>query len=163
MPATRALQPRTTADNLRLQSTLREIVEQRGCFHTVLGVKASSFDPRMPQLSFDMRPQLIGHFDSGRLHGGVIAAALDAAAGFAIALAVAERHAAESVEKILARLGRLSTIDLRVDYLHPGLGKCFVAGATINRIGERIAAVQMHLHNEANLLIATGAAAYLIS
>ncbi|NCV71620.1 MAG: thioesterase family protein, partial [Betaproteobacteria bacterium] len=54
-------------------------------------------------------------------------------------------------------------IDLRVDYLRQGLGQYFTASAKLTRIGGRIASAQMALHNDEALLIATGAASYIIS
>ena len=63
-----------------------------------------------------------------------------------------------------ARLdSRLGTIDLRVDYLRPGLGQEFVATAEVTRLGGRIGSTQMRLANEQATLIATAAAAYVIS
>jgi len=61
------------------------------------------------------------------------------------------------------RLGRIGTIDLRVDYLHQGIGRSFHASAKVMRLGGRIASVRMELLNDANLLIATGTAAYVVS
>jgi uncharacterized protein (TIGR00369 family) len=154
---------RSAAENQCLQAILRDVVENRICFNAVLGIKTLSFEPQAPQVSFDMRPQLIGHYGVGRLHGGVIAAVLDVVAGFAIGIALAEKYPAESAEQVMNRVARLGTIDLRVDYLHPGLGQSFVAGAKVTRLGGRIASVQMDLRNETELLIATGSAAYVVS
>jgi uncharacterized protein (TIGR00369 family) len=52
---------------------------------------------------------------------------------------------------------------LRVDYLRPGIGESFCATALVTRLGGRIASTQMRLENEQGTLIATGAAAYVIS
>ena len=81
----------------------------------------------------------------------------------AFAVATAEKHAHETAEQIVMRFGRFGTIDLRVDYLHQGIGRSFHAGAKVVRLGGRIASVQMELKNDADLLIATGTAAYIIS
>jgi uncharacterized protein (TIGR00369 family) len=110
-----------------------------------------------------MRPELVGNEQYNRLHGGVISAALDTVAGFAVATAIAEKHANETTEQVLLRFGRLGTIDLRIEYLHQGIGKSFHASARVVRLGGRIASVQMELKNDAGLLIATGAAAYVVS
>ncbi len=113
-------------------------------------------------LRFEMREALIGHYASGRLHGGVISATLDAMGGFAIMVALAEKHADETLEQVGHRFGRVGTIDLRVDYLRQGLGSHFVATAEITRLGGRVGSTQMRLTNEGTL-IATGAAAYIIN
>ena len=60
-------------------------------FNKVLGLKVESIDPEAPKLRFDMRPELIGNARAQILHGGVISAVLDVAAGFAIHLAVCAR------------------------------------------------------------------------
>jgi acyl-coenzyme A thioesterase PaaI-like protein len=57
----------------------------------------------------------------------------------------------------------MGTIDLRVDFLSQGIGAHFDAQAKVTRMGTRIASVQMSLVNDANQLIATGAAAYVVS
>ncbi len=54
------------------------------------------------------------------------------------------------------------TIDLRVDYCIRELEK-FYAIAKVMRLGGRIASVRMELLNDADLLIATGTAAYVVS
>ena len=84
--------PRTPAEQARLHLALTELWEQRLSFNQLLGLKVDSLDPDHPRLRLDMRPELVGHFLYGRLHGGVISAALDAAAGFALTLAIARKH-----------------------------------------------------------------------
>jgi uncharacterized protein (TIGR00369 family) len=152
---------RSAAEQARLDALLRDLFEHRLRFNTVLGLQVSSFAP--PQLSFDMRPELIGHYLYGRLHGGVIATALDTVGGFAVTLAIAEKFGNETAEQLAHRFGRIGTIDLRTDYLHQGIGKRFIASGEVTRLGGRIASVQMRLANETGLLIATGSAAYVVS
>jgi uncharacterized protein (TIGR00369 family) len=154
---------RSAAEQQHLEATLREMFEHRICFNEVLGLKVVSFDPHAAQLEFGMRPELIGHYLHGRLHGGVIAAALDTVGGFAAVVGIAEKFASESAEQVAHRFGRIGTIDLRTDYLHQGIGKKFTATGRITRLGGRIASVQMTLENESGLLIATGSAAYVVS
>lgn len=146
-----------------LETMLRELFEHHLRFNELIGLKVDSFDPQSPRLCFDMRPELVGSALHSRLHGGVIATALDTVGGFAVALAVAEKHPHETAEQIVNRFDRFGTIDLRVDYLRPGIGVRFHAGARVVRLGGRIASVQMELKNEEGLLIATGTAAYVIS
>src|SRR5262245_2609055 len=75
--------------------------------------------PRMAQkLRFDMRPELIGNPRRQILHGGVISAVLDVAAGFAVHLAVSKNRIENPDATHFPTIG---TIDLRVDYhLRPG-------------------------------------------
>lgn len=154
---------RSAAEQERLENMLRDMFERRICFNEVLGLKVLSFDPAAPTLTFAMRPELIGHYQHGRLHGGVIAATIDTVGGFAVTVGIAEKFNSESAEQVAHRFGRVGTIDLRTDYLHQGIGKKFTATGRISRLGGRIATVQMTLENEAGVLIATGAASYVIS
>jgi uncharacterized protein (TIGR00369 family) len=154
---------RSAAEQVALETMLRDIFEHRFRFNEVIGLRVESLDPAAPRLAFDMRPDLVGSYQHNRLHGGVIATALDTVGGFATVLAIAEKHGDETSEQIVARFGRCGTIDLRVDYLRQGIGSSFHASATVVRLGGRIASAQMELKNENGLLIATGAASYIVS
>lgn len=154
---------RSAEEQERLETMLRDMFEHRLRFNELIGLKVASLDPQAPRLSLDMRPDLVGSALHSRLHGGAIATALDTVGGFAVLLAVAEKHSNETSEQIMNRFSRFGTIDLRVDYLRPGIGACFHAGASVMRLGGRIASVRMELKNGEELLIATGTAAYVIS
>ena len=108
----------------KMEAKLRQVFEEHVPFNKVIGLKVESTDPDAPKLRFDMRPELIGNPRRQILHGGVISAVLDVAAGFAIHLAVSksrEEHAADG------HFPSIGTIDLHVDYLRPGRGKYFIA------------------------------------
>jgi len=153
---------RTAAEQHRLDAALTELFEQRISFNETLGLKVLALGPR-PQLRFGMRPELVGHYLHGRLHGGVISATLDAIAGLALMVALGEKHGDESAEQVMHRFLRLGTIDLRIDYLRQGIGRHFIASAEVLRLGGRVGTVQMRLVNDEEQLIATGAAAYMLS
>jgi len=154
---------RNAAEQRKLDAALTELFERKITFNQTLGLEVVHLGPGGPRLGFAMRPELVGHYQYGRLHGGVISATLDATAGLAIMVALAEKHADEPAEQIVQRFTRLGTIDLRVDYLRPGLGRHFTASADIARLGGRVASVQMRLVNDGEQLIATGAASYILS
>jgi len=154
---------RSAAEQRKLETALTDLFERRISFNQVLGLKVLTLGPGGAQLRFEMRPELVGHYLHGRLHGGVISATLDAMAGLAIMVALGEKHAEESAEQVMHRFLRLGTIDLRVDYLRPGLGRHFVASAEILRLGGRVGSAQMRLVNDEGRLIATGAASYMLS
>lgn len=154
---------RSPAEQARLYAMLRDMFEHRIHFNELLGLRVASLAAEAPQLSFAMRRELVGSYVHGRLHGGMISATLDTVGGLAVTVGIAEKHADESAEQVAHRFGRIGTIDLRVDYLRPGIGQTFLATGRITRLGGRIASVQMTLENETGDLIATGAAAYVIS
>jgi uncharacterized protein (TIGR00369 family) len=152
---------RTAAEQTRLESAITDLFEHRIRFNEVLGLKLQSLVP--PTLRFEMRSELVGHYVYGRLHGGVISATLDAMGGMALMVAIGDKHADESAEQVMHRFGKMGTIDLRVDFLRQGLGRHFVASAEVTRLGGRVGSTQMRLINDEGTLIATGAAAYMIS
>ena len=152
---------RSSQEQARLEAMFRDTMENRFPFNALVGLRVESFHP--PMLVFDMRKELVGSYMHNRLHGGVIATALDTVGGFAVALAAAEKFADETAEQLAHRFSRFGTIDLRVDYLNQGVGRSFHATANVMRLGGRIASVRMELKNDAGLLIATGSAAYVVS
>ena len=154
---------RSTQEQARFTALLTDMFEQRISFNEVLGLRVQSIAPPTPSLRFDMRPELVGHFLYGRLHGGVISAVLDATAGLALMAAIGDKHPADSAEQVLQRFARMGTIDLRVDFLRQGVGRHFVASAEVTRLGGRVGSTQMRLVNEDGLLIATGAASYILA
>jgi uncharacterized protein (TIGR00369 family) len=154
---------RSTEEQRRLDAALTDLFERRITFNQTLGLVVESAQAPAPRIRFTMRPELIGSATHGRLHGGVISATLDAMGGFALMVAIGEQHADESTTQVMHRFLKMGTIDLRVDYLRPGVGAHFIACAEVTRLGGRIGATQMRLVNDAGTLIATGAAAYVIS
>lgn len=155
--------PRSAAEQARLEAALVELFEQRITFNQVLGLKVASVRPGDVRAELPMRPELVGHFSYGRLHGGVISAVLDALGGLALMVAIGERHPHETAPQVLHRFARMGTIDLRVDFLHPGVGRLFMASAEVTRLGGRIGSTQMRLLSDTGVLVATAAAAYVVA
>lgn len=154
---------RSAEEQGRLDAALTELFEHRITFNQVLGLKVDAVRHDDVRVSFAMRPELVGHYVYGRLHGGVISATLDALGGLAILVAIAERHPADTTEQVMHRFARVGTIDLRVDYLRQGLGERFTGHAQVTRLGGRVGSTQMRLLNDAGDLIATAAASYIVS
>jgi uncharacterized protein (TIGR00369 family) len=142
-----------------MEAKLRQVFEEHVPFNKVIGLRVESTDPDAPKLRFDMRPELIGNPRRQILHGGVISAVLDVAAGFAIHLAVSKSREEHATDGQFPSIG---TIDLHVDYLRPGRGKYFVATGRVVRLGNRVAVAHMELVNDDGELIATGGAAYMV-
>lgn len=144
------------------QTALRRLMEEMIPFCRVLGLRLRSFDPELPELEFAMRDALLGNFSQGMLHGGAISAVLDTVAGYAIFLKMTQENPKSDLFAQLQEFSRMSTIDLRIDFLQPGKGDLFIARARVTRLGKRVANVQMELHNDAGVCIATGAAAFML-
>jgi uncharacterized protein (TIGR00369 family) len=153
---------RDAAEQARLDAELVALIEHKITFNEVLGLKVQQLRPDF-LVRFDMRPELVGHAHYGRLHGGVISATLDAMGGCALMLAIADKHVAETTGQVMHRFVKMGTIDLRVDFLRQGVGSHFIASAEVMRLGGRVGSTQMRLHNDEGTLIATAAAAYIVS
>jgi uncharacterized protein (TIGR00369 family) len=72
-----------------------------------------------------------------------------------------ERHQHLPAPERMARLAKLGTIDLRVDYLRPGRGQAFTATAVLLRSGNKVAVVRTELHSDDGTLVAVGTGTYL--
>lgn len=139
------------------------LFEHKITFNEFLGFRIGQLEPAPIRIGFQMRPELIGHYLHGRLHGGVIASVLDVAGGLAVMMGIAAFHRGDTTQQILERFSRLATIDLRVDYLRQGIGKEFTAEAEVVRLGRRVAVCSMRLTNDQQSLISTGNASYIVS
>ncbi|HUG25717.1 thioesterase family protein [Piscinibacter sp.] len=142
---------------------LKEIFEERIVFNRVLGLKVDAVAPDGVSGHIAMRHDLIGHYSHERLHGGVISAGLDAMGGLAVMAAIGARHMDEPPTQRLVRFGKLSTIDLRIDYLRPGIGEHFELRAQVMRLGSRVASTRMELLDAGGKLLSTGSGAYIVS
>ncbi len=137
-----------------------EVFERRIPFNQVIGLRLESVTTTEARLAFDMRPELVGNFMRGSLHGGVISAALDTVGGLVAFVALLDR--VDSQEDGIALLANVGTIDLRVDYLRSGVGRSFAVSAETLRAGNKVAVTRMELHNDEGVLIAVGTGTYLI-
>ena len=142
---------------------LKEIFEENIAFNRVLGLKITALTHEGARGRIGMKPDLIGHFSHNRLHGGVISAGLDAMGGLAVMAAIGARHLDEPPLQRLHRFGKLGTIDLRVDYLRQAIGDHFELSAQVMRLGSRVASTRMEFRGVDGELLATGAAAYIVS
>jgi uncharacterized protein (TIGR00369 family) len=142
---------------------LKKIFEEMIVFNQVLGLKITSLKPTQVIARIDMKPDLIGHFSFNRIHGGVISAGLDAMGGLAVMAAIGARHMDETPMQRLHRFGKLGTIDLRIDYLRPGIGDFFELRAEVMRLGSRVASTRMEFLGADGKLLSTGAGAYIVS
>lgn len=142
---------------------LKAIFEEKIVFNQVLGLKITSLAPALVTGRIDMRPELVGHFSFNRIHGGVISAGLDAMGGLAAMAAIGARHMDESPLQRLHRFSKLGTIDLRIDYLRPGISEYFELRAEVLRLGSRVATTRMEFFGPDGVLMSAGAAAYIVS
>jgi uncharacterized protein (TIGR00369 family) len=133
-------------------TAVRQVLEELIPFNKVLGVRAVEIDRRHVRLEIPFRPELIGDPLRQAMHGGVMSALADTAGGCAVWSAVDEPRA------------RVSTIDMRIDYLRPGKPETIACEANVVRLGKRVGVSDMRLfHPSAPAdTIATGKGVYNI-
>jgi len=142
---------------------ITQLFEELIVFNQVLGLKVTSVLPTQVKARMDMRHELVGHYTHNRIHGGAISAGLDAMGAMAVMAAIGARHMDETPTQRLQRFGKLGTIDLRVDYLRPGIGEWFELHAEVLRLGSRVASTRMAFLGADGKLLSSAAAAYIVS
>ncbi|MBM7063245.1 thioesterase family protein [Pseudomonas sp. UL073] len=134
---------------------------QRIPFNQVLGIELGELSSEQVTMHLPMKPELIGNFVHGILHGGVISSLLDVCGGAMALIGAFANHQNLPSSERLMRLSKLGTIDLRIDYLRPGRGQRFTATALPLRSGNKVAVVRMELHSDDGTLVAVGTGTYL--
>jgi uncharacterized protein (TIGR00369 family) len=131
---------------------LRQLTEEWIPFNKYLGVQAVEIRTGYARLEVPFRDELIGDPIRRALHGGVISALADTAGGIAVWAGIEDPRA------------RVSTIDLRVDYLRPGKTETLVAVATVVRVGNRVGVADIRLFHPSapDETVATGKGVYNI-
>jgi len=127
-------------------------------FYKFLGLTRDCFDAENGRITFPWRNEYMGNPKRKVMHGGMIAAFLNAEASFLLSLHFARESTWASKWKLAAG----GAIDVRVDYLLPAKGDYFVASGNIRRIGKKIAVVGTELHNDKQELISLGRATFMI-
>ena len=130
-------------------------------FNRVIGLELTYADLDRVELRFDSKPELVGNYIYGILHGGVISAALDVAGGATAVVGAFQRMKDLDERERNRTLSKIGTIDIRVDYLRPGKGQWFSVTSRPLRTGNKVAVARMELVNQDGLLIAVGSGTYL--
>jgi uncharacterized protein (TIGR00369 family) len=144
-------------------AALKTLFEEKIVFNKVLGLQITAIEPDKVTGRIAMKPELVGHYQHGRVHGGVVSACLDAMGGLACVAAIGARHMNEEPLQRLQRFAKLGTIDLRIDYLRPCVGEHFELRAEVLRLGSRVASTRMEFLGADGKLLCTGAGAYIVS
>ena len=139
----------------------RELSEAMGLwgglppFVQLLGVSFEPLDGDAVAIKVPMRDEL-RLAPGGPLHGGVVASLMDIIGGSVVAWALKKEIEGLPLEEQARKMKRVTTIDLRVDYLRPGRGQAFTATGSLLRSGRKLAVARMELRNDEGLLIAAG-------
>jgi len=146
----------------KLLQLLKEITEEKIPFNKLIGMKIETLDLDKIGIRFEMRPELVGNFTRGNLHGGVISSVLDVTGGMVAWTGIMKKMEGQSFDEISERFNKIGTIDIRVDYLRPGLGEYFIATGSTLRTGNKVSVSRMELHNDKGILIAVGTGTYVV-
>ena len=125
-------------------SALMRLMEEIVPFNKHLGMKVETLTEGYCQIRIPWADHLTG--DPGRpaVHGGILATLVDVAGGTAC-WTVRENEN-----------DRLSTIDLRIDYLRPGPAKDMICEAHLVRMGNKVCTARMEVYSEGDDRSAVG-------
>jgi uncharacterized protein (TIGR00369 family) len=131
---------------------MKRVMEEVIPFNRFLGVKMTRSEPGFARLEIPFREELIGDPLRPALHGGVLSTLADAAGGAAVWTGLEDERA------------RVSTIDLRIDYLRPAKLEPVIAEARVVRVGNRVGVADVRLFqpSDESATIATGKGVYNI-
>jgi uncharacterized protein (TIGR00369 family) len=134
-------------------SALKQMMEAFIPFNAFLGVRVRDASKGLVVMEIPFRDELVGDPMRPALHGGVLSALADTCGGAAVWVDIEDPNA------------RVSTIDLRIDYLRPARLETLVAEAKVVRLGNRVGVADVRIYNAPTpeLTIATGKGVYNIS
>ena len=112
----------------------------------LLGIELEKVVPGEAILTLAIRPELSQNH--GVVHGGAIASLIDTATAFAILT-------------LLEPEERVTTVDLTISYLRPGLEGHLRAIARVLRQGRRLLNTSAEVTNEGGTLLATALSTYI--
>ncbi len=139
-------------DELALHlSLVTKIMTEWVPFNTFLGLRVEHLTEGHAVLVLPFRPELVGDSARPALHGGVLSALADTCGGTAVWTAVGPDD-------------RVSTIDLRVDYLRPAPLEELLATADVLRVGNRVgvAAIRIVARSRPEQVLAEGKGVYAV-
>ena len=131
----------------RAKERLIRLAEQEIPIHKYFGLKVEVIEKEFIKVRVPFRKDLVGDIRTNHWHGGIIATILDSVGG---AIGIANFNSSED---------KLSTIDLRVDYLRFADGNDLVFEGKLVRMGNRIMVTKMKALQE-DVLVAEGKGVY---
>jgi len=130
---------------------LRRFMTESIPFNRYLGITVTAAEVGFVRLEIPFRPEFVGDPVRPALHGGIISTLIDTCGGAAVWSALSPQD-------------RVSTVDLRVDYLRPGEMAALIAEGTVVRLGNRVGVVDIRVFHPGreDHPIATGKGVYNI-
>ena len=116
-------------------------------FETLLKIRVVKRHDDGVTVSMPLRPEFMNN--SGVMHGGVIATLADEAVGF-------------SVDIHFKRKQRITTTELKVNYLLPVAGRRLSARCHLVRVGKHLCVGRVDLMDDRKKLVAIATATYML-
>ncbi len=137
--------------NKRFEAIVR-FIEEEVPFDKYLGIRVDELREGFAKLFIPFREEFIWDKRRPALHGGLISTLIDTCGGSA-----ALTHCAQD--------DRISTVDIRVDYLRPGPDDDIIAEAVVQRTGNRVSVVHTRVYaaRDKKTVIAEGRSVYSIT
>jgi len=133
------------------EDVLKQITEEVIPFHKFLNLQLLEYKEGYSKLLIPFREEVIGDPRSRRWHGGVIATAMDSAGGI-----IAMGTLKSPKEKV-------STIDLRIDYLRGAGPTDLIVTGELVKSGNRVISAKMQAWQEdGQKLVAEGRAVFSV-
>lgn len=117
-----------------------------------LGMRFVDFDEGMARIELPWAPHLVGHPETGTVHGGVISSLLDATGGAAVFMRIKGPTP-------------IATLDMRVDYMKPATPqRAITAKCVCYKLTSSVGFVRgVAFHDDEDDPIASMAATYMIN
>ena len=116
----------------------KEIIEEMMPFHKFLGFELLEAADGYVKLKIPFREEFVGDPRSKRIHGGLVATAIDSVGG------------AAAMSQMTSDKDKMATVDMRIDYLSPGKPEDLIAEGTIIRKGNRIIVTEMKIYHKSD-------------
>jgi uncharacterized protein (TIGR00369 family) len=131
----------------KTRQQLIRLAEDEIPIHRYLGLKVETIEKEFIRVRIPFRDDFVGDIRTKRWHGGIMATVMDSVGG---AIGIANFESPED---------KLSTIDLRVDYLRFAEGKDLIFEGKLVRMGNRIMVTKMKAFQD-GVLVAEGRGVY---
>lgn len=156
--------PDLTSDRARTSifSMLTDIYNSKMPFNKLLGIEVTELSLERAVIAINSREDLYGNYIHRILHGGVISSVIDLSGGITAQAHAFSKMNGISIGEMIRRFGKMSTLNMRVDYIRPGAGNRFECISKVVRAGNKVAVVQMEMIDSAYNQIAIGTGSYLI-
>jgi len=127
----------------------KNVIENVIPLHKFFNIKLLDINKGFAKIMIPFKPELIGDPRAMALHGGIISTLMDSVGG------------AAAMTTLVSLEDRLSTIDIRIDYLRPGKAEDLIVEGEIARSGNRIIVTRMVAYqSNRSELIAEGKGVY---